>query len=73
MVFFSSFTRSVHLSSFSVSLVRAGEIIYGQRDMHHYEGWVSRTYGQKFPALSFAFELTSEFHTTFTSEFIFPK
>jgi hypothetical protein len=63
----------LHHSSFSVSLVCAGEIIYGQRDMHHYEGWVSRTYGQKFPALSFAFEVISEYHTMFTSEFIFPK
>jgi hypothetical protein len=56
-----------------VSLVRAGELIYGQRDTQPYEGWVSRTYGQKSPALSFAFEVTSEYHTTFTSEFIFPQ
>jgi hypothetical protein len=55
------------------SLVRAGELIYGQRDTQPYEGWVSRTYGQKSPALSFAFEVTSEFGTTLTSEFVFPR
>ncbi len=54
------------------SLVRAGELVYGQREVQPYEGWVSRTYGQKSPALSFAFEVTSAYHTTFTSEFIFP-
>jgi hypothetical protein len=59
-------------SEYRASLVRAGELIYGQRDVQPYEGWVSRTYGQKSPALSFAFEVTSEFHTTITSEFIFP-
>jgi len=67
----SSFTRSVHPSSFS--LVRAGELIYGQRDVQPYEGWVSRMYGQKLPALSFAFEVKSEFNATITSEFVFPE
>jgi len=67
----SSFTRSVH--PLSLSLVRAGELIYGQRDVQPYEGWVSRTYGQKTPALSFAFEITSESGAAITSEFIFPE
>jgi len=61
----------IHPSSFS--LVRAGELIYGQRDVQPYEGWVSRMYGQKLPALSFAFEVKSEFNTTITSEFKFPE
>jgi hypothetical protein len=69
----SSFTRSVHAKRSSFSLVRAGELIYGQRETLPCEGWVSRNYGQKFPALSFAVEVTSEFHTTITSEFIFPE
>ena len=56
----------------SFSLVRSGELVYGQRDVQPYEGWVSRTYGQKSPALSFMLEVTSAYHTTFTSEFIFP-
>jgi len=69
-------TLSVH-SAFRIphsafSLVRAGELIHGQRDVQPYEGWVSRTYGRKSPALSFAFEVTSEFNVTFTSEFTFP-
>ena len=62
----------IHHSSF-LSLVRAGELIYGQRDVQPYEGWVSRTYGQKSPALSFVFEVTSDSLTTITSEFIFPE
>jgi hypothetical protein len=61
------------IPKYRISLVRAGETIYGQRDTQPYEGWASRTYGQKSPALSFAFEVTSEFHTTITSEFIFPE
>lgn len=56
-----------------ISLARAGKLLHGQRAIQPCEGWVSRNYGQKSPALSFAFEITSEFHTTLTSEFIFPK
>jgi len=56
-----------------VSIVHAGELIYGQRDVKTYEGWVSRNYGHKSPALSFAFEVTSPYHTVFTSEFTFPR
>jgi hypothetical protein len=56
-----------------VSLVRAGEVIHGARDVKPYEGWVSRNYGEKHPALSFMLEVTSPYHTTFTSEFSFSK
>jgi len=55
------------------SLVRSGELIHGQRDVFPCEGWVSRNYGQKSPALSLALEVRSEFNVTFTSEFMFPK
>ena len=55
------------------SIVRAGELLYGQRETQPYEGWVSRNYGQKKTALSLAFEITSECPTTFTTEFSFPK
>jgi hypothetical protein len=61
----------IHHSSFS--LVRAGELIYGQRAVQPYEGWVSLNYGRKSRALSFAFEVMSDSHTTITSEFIFPE
>jgi hypothetical protein len=67
-----SINSSFNFQLSTLSLVRAGELIYGQRDVQPYEGWVSRIYGQKSPALSFAFEVTSAYHTTFTSEFIFP-
>ncbi len=56
-----------------VSLVRAGELIGGQREVKPHEGWVSPTYGTKIPALSLAVEVTSSKSITFTSEFIFPK
>jgi len=55
----------------NVSLVRAGELIYGERDVLPYEGWVSRTYGQKSPALSFAADIKSARDVEFLSEFIF--
>ena len=55
-----------------VSLVRAGTVIYGEReDMQPYEGWVSRTYAHKSPALSFAVDVTSARDIEFTSEFLF--
>jgi hypothetical protein len=54
-----------------ISIVRAGEVVYGERNVQPYEGWVSRHYGEKSPALSFALELTSSYHTTITSEFSF--
>jgi hypothetical protein len=68
---------SVH-SSFiiqpsSFSLVRSGELLHGQRNVLPYEGWVSRNYGAKSPALSLALEITSEYNVAFTSEFTFPN
>jgi hypothetical protein len=54
-----------------VSLVRAGKVIYGNRDVRPYEGWVSPTYGVKVPALSLAFEVQSRASIQFTSEFKF--
>ena len=64
--------ESLDLQS-AISLVRAGDLIYGHRDVKPYEGWVSPTYGKKTPALSMAVEVTSMKAFTFTSEFIFPK
>ncbi len=55
-----------------ISIVRAGEVVYGTRDVQPFEGWVSPTYGEKIPALSLAFEVQSEQTTQFTTEFIFP-
>jgi hypothetical protein len=53
------------------SLVRAGEVVSGGRQVQPYEGWVSRQYGQKTPALSFEIEIESQNHITITSEFSF--
>ncbi len=55
-----------------ISIVRAGEVVYGTRDVQPYEGWISRTYGGKNPVLSLAFEVQSESTTQLTTEFIFP-
>ena len=44
-------------SEYRVSLVRAGKLIDGQREVRPYEGWVSPTYGTKVPALSVAVEV----------------
>ena len=56
-----------------VSLVRAGELIYGRCELKPFEGWASPTYGTKVPALSLAVEVTSSKSVTFISEFIFSK
>ena len=55
------------------SVVRAGEIVYGTRDVQPFEGWVSPTYGEKVPALSLAIETQNISDAKFLSEFIFPK
>jgi hypothetical protein len=59
-------------SDFKLTLVRAGELIYGEGRPLPFEGWVSHTYGQKTPALSLALEVTSSKSFSFVTEFIFP-
>jgi len=54
-----------------ISIIRASEVVYGERDVKPFEGWVSRRYGEKNPALSLAFEVQSEGTTQITTEFIF--
>jgi Heparinase II/III-like protein/Heparinase II/III N-terminus len=56
-----------------VSIVRAGELLYGHRDVQPFEGWASPTYGVKVPALSWAVEASSDSRVIFTTEFIFSK
>jgi hypothetical protein len=56
-----------------VSLIRAGELIYGSGNAMPFEGWASPTYGVKVPALSLAIEVTSLWNVTFTTEFVFPE
>jgi len=66
-----SIKSALNVEHLTVSLVRAGELLYGQRAVQPYEGWVSRTYGHKSPALSFAVEVTSARDVEFISEFAF--
>ncbi len=58
-------------SEVQVSVVRAGETVYGSRKALPFEGWASPTYGVKVPALSLAVETSSIRSTSFTSEFRF--
>jgi hypothetical protein len=55
------------------SLVRAGELLYGKREVSPIDGWISPTYGIKLPALSLAVEVKSSQVVQFISEFTFPK
>ncbi len=52
-----------------VTLVRAGEVIYGAGHALPFEGWVSPNYGVKLPALSLAVEVESFRNCSFVSEF----
>jgi hypothetical protein len=54
------------------SLVRAGELLHGQRRTRPYEGWVSPIYGVRVPALSLALETGPVKTMTLTTEFTFP-
>ena len=58
--------------SHEVSIVRAGEVVFGQRDVQPFEGWVSTMYAHKTPALSLAWQVQSERQVQFTTEFILP-
>lgn len=58
-------------SDVRVSLVRAGEMVYGNGKARPFEGWVSPTYGVKIPALSLAVQVTSAKSTSFTTQFLF--
>lgn len=57
----------------STGLVRAGELLYGERQVAPVDGWVSPTYSIKKPALSLAVEVQSSESVKFNSEFIFPS
>ena len=55
-----------------VTLVRAGETVYGSGTAESVRGWTSPTYGVKIPALSLAVETKSASDVQFVSEFILP-
>lgn len=54
------------------SLVRAGELVYGQRETRTYEGWASPTYAHRDPALSMLVEAREARTARFSTEFEFP-
>lgn len=56
-----------------LALIRAGELVYGTRDVQTFEGWVSPTYGQKTPALLVTVETSNVSNASFSTEFIFPS
>jgi len=68
---------TIHLSPSGcprkLSLCRAGVILAGSDDADPRRGWVSPSYGVKFPALSLALEAKSEDEVKFSTEFTFPK
>jgi len=61
------------LENASVTLARAGERLQGHGPVSPIVGWVSPTYAQKEPALSFAVEASGAGTVKFTSEFTFPQ
>lgn len=63
--------RGAHPRSL-LSIVRAGEMVYGSGVASPVRGWVSPTYGLKVPALSLALEVRAANEVQFTSEFILP-
>lgn len=56
-----------------ISLVRAGELLYGQDKFPPYRGWVSPTYAIKNPALSFAVRIKAQSQLNLASIWQFPK
>ena len=55
-----------------ISMIRAGELVYGKGQPNPLRGWFSPTYGSKVPALSLAIETQCESSAGFLSKFIFP-
>ncbi len=58
--------------SSSITLARAGTLLYGNADISPARGWYSPTYGVKIPALSLALEITAQDAVQFITEFQFP-
>lgn len=61
------------LSPLRPVLVRAGEIQWGNGQVHPTWGWVSMTYGQKTPALSYSLSVRAQLPITLISRWIIPE
>ena len=59
-------------SNYQSSIIRAGEILYGELSSKTTWGWVSPTYGEKRPALSFSVSVKGTLPIKISSEWIFP-
>ena len=59
-------------STFNFQHIRAGELLAGSGKAAPYMGWVSPTYAQKIPALSWSIQADVPLPFTFTSEWRFP-
>jgi len=59
-------------SNFHSSIVRAGKLLYGTESISSTRGWVSPTYGEKVPALSFAIDVENSLPIKFLSTWKFP-
>jgi hypothetical protein len=55
-----------------IKLVRAGELLVGSGNISPIMGWVSPTYGEKVPALSFIIEVAQSIPIELKSEWILP-
>ena len=56
-----------------VTLVRTGQLLFGEGRASATDGWVSPTYGSKAPALSLAVEVRSSRTVSFLTTFILPR
>jgi hypothetical protein len=63
---------AVHNSPLDVQLVRAGEYLHGSGPVSPVRGWVSPTYAQKTPALSFSLSVESTLPFGLVTEWIIP-
>ncbi|MBT3391120.1 MAG: alginate lyase family protein [Chloroflexi bacterium] len=59
-------------STFNFQLARAGELLTGDGEVAPYMGWVSPTYAQKIPALSWSVQADAALPFIFISEWRFP-
>jgi Heparinase II/III-like protein/Heparinase II/III N-terminus len=67
-----SLSTGPHMEDTNITLVRAGETVYGSGQAEPVRGWSSPTYALKVPALSLAMETKSPNDVQFNSEFNFP-
>lgn len=68
----SNLTSLIPAISATTQLVRAGKLLYGSGSIAPTAGWVSLTYGQRAPAVSFAYQVISSPPFVIRSQWILP-